>query len=96
MNATEQDAQEELTQAEVIIAATPRLPEVESFAVKLYEDWTGDPSLYITFRIRRDAVYDESFFRRFHAYSNQVTRNVLDSGITRFPYTRLESQAEPA
>lgn len=90
MNAVEQTGLNEKARAEHLIEAAPALPEVESFEVRLDEDWTGDPSLYITFRIKPDTVFDKNFYKRFNSYSNSVSFSILHSGISRFPYTRLE------
>ena len=93
MNSLEETGLAEKAQAEELIAATPRMPEVEGVSVRLDEDWSGDPSLYLTFRIKADATFDEGFFLRFNEYAGEVQKRILHSGISRFPYTRLQEAA---
>ena len=93
MDTIEQTGLAEKAQAEQIIEAAPRLPEVDTFEVRLDEDWTGDPSLYITFRIKRGTVFNKDFYARFNGYANAISLKLLHSGISRFPYTSLETAA---
>ena len=92
MSPEEQD-QFELQKAEEFISQTPRLEGVESVRVKLDEDWSGDPAMYLTFMLRRDLDANREWMRRFIAYAGTIQTKILHSGLTRFPYTRLDRAA---
>ncbi len=80
-------------QAEEIIASTPKMPGIDSVSVGLSNDWTGDPSLNLTFLLQHDCVIDDDFARRFVDYSASVVDKILQSGVSRFPYTRVKRAA---
>jgi hypothetical protein len=87
-----QDEQEKAA-AEALIAASPKFPGIETISVELGEDHTGDPSMWLVFRIRPDQNVDEPWIRAFSDYSTKLGLKLIHSGITRFPYTRLEPAA---
>jgi hypothetical protein len=93
MTTTEQVGEQEKAKAEAMIAATPAFGGVEAVSVELGEDHTGDPSMWIIFRLRAGFKTDDAWFREFSDYSTQLSLKLLHSGLTRFPYTRLESAA---
>ena len=90
---TEQDGVAEKQKAEELIASVPRMPEVEHVSVRLDTDWTGDPSLVLIFHIRHDAVVDDAFAAKYVDYTSQVQDKILQSGVSRFPYTRVKRAA---
>ncbi len=93
MSAEEQAGVQEKSQAEQLILSLPALPEVEDFQVRLSDDWIGDPSLYITFRLRSGTLVDDAFLGRFNRYRLSVSKAILDTDISRFPYTDFEKAA---
>ena len=93
MTLTEEQGEREKTSAEELIAATDPFPGVESVRVELGEDHTGDPSMWLIFRIRPGSQVDESWIQAFSEYSTKLSLKLIHSGLTRFPYTRLEPAA---
>ena len=93
MTATEQSGLEEKAQAERVIATLPKLPEIDSFNVRLDNDWSGDPSLYVTFQIRPGADYNLDFYKRFGEFRMSVINAVFGPDMTRFPYISFEEAA---
>jgi hypothetical protein len=93
MTATELTGADEKARAEKLVAALPGIPEVASVTVRLDDDWSGDPSLYLTFRLRGGVQVDDAFIKRFLDYSTRVQSEIFRSGISRFPYARMELAA---
>jgi hypothetical protein len=83
----------EKAKAEELVASVPPMPEVESVDVRLYDDYSGEAALYLTFHIKSGALYDDAFFLRFNQYKHHVRTKILNSGISRFPYARLQEAA---
>ena len=93
MNVAEDQGQLEKAKAEQIIADTPSMDGVESVSVELGDDQTGDPAMWLVFYLRHDMVADKQWHERFSEYSRQIDMRIIDSGLTRFPYTRLRRAA---
>ena len=93
MMSLEIEGHAEKRQAEEIIASTPKMPGIDSVSVGLGSDWSGDPSLNLTFLLQHDCVIDDDFARRFVDYSASVVDKILQSGVSRFPYTRVKRAA---
>jgi hypothetical protein len=93
MTIAEQQDEHEKATAEELIATTQPFPGVESVRVELGEDHTGDPSMWLIFRIRPGSEVDETWIRAFSEYSTKLGLKLIHSGLTRFPYTRLEPAA---
>jgi hypothetical protein len=93
MKATEDQDQAEKARAEQLIQETPLMNGVDSITVELGEDHTGDPSMWLVFRLQRDLERDESWIGHFTDYAATIQTKILHSGLTRFPYTRLERAA---
>lgn len=87
----EEKGEQERVAAEQFIAANPPFAGVESVRVELGEDHSGDPSIWLVFRLRPGLEGDEAWVKAFTDYSTRLTLNLLSSGLSRFPYTRLES-----
>jgi hypothetical protein len=80
----------EKEKAEQFIAETPLMEGIENVRVELGEDQTGDPAMWLVFRLRPDVKFDQEMARRFNEYAAVIQTKILHSGLTRFPYTRLE------
>jgi hypothetical protein len=90
MVVTEDLAQIEKAKAEQFIAETPMMEEVEDANVELGEDHSGDPAMWLVFRLRSDAKFDLDMAGRFNDYAAIIQTKILHAGLRRFPYTRLE------
>lgn len=91
---TAQDTgEQEKAAAEAIIASLPRFDGVERVHIELGEDHSGDPSMWLVFHLRPDLDADDNWIASFSEYSTKLGLVLLRSGITRFPYTRLEPAA---
>lgn len=93
MTVSEQQDQLEKEKAEQFIAETPRMPGVEDIRVELGEDHTGDPAMWLVFRLAPDLKFDREVARRFNEYAGQIQTKILHGGLVRFPYTRTERAA---
>ena len=80
-------------EVEQVIASFPPSSEIDSVDIRLDDDWSGDPSIYISFRLRKDANADDAFLSRFLDYTSRLTRLIIDKGVSRFPYTTLKDAA---
>lgn len=79
--------------AEQFIAETPKMQGVERITVELGNDQTGDPAMWLVFHLQPGVIVDREWARSFNAYAAIIQTKILHSGLTRFPYTRLESAA---
>jgi hypothetical protein len=79
--------------AEQLIAETPLMDGVEEVRVELGEDWTGDPAMWLIFRLRKDIEFDSRMVRKFNEYAAIIQTKILESDISRFPFKRLERVA---
>jgi hypothetical protein len=93
MATTEANDLAEKEKAEQFIAETPLMDGIENVRVELGEDHTGDPAMWLVFRLRPDLNFDQEMARRFNEYAAVIQTKILHSGLTRFPYTRLEQAA---
>jgi hypothetical protein len=93
MTTAEDQGEQEKAAAEAIIAATPNFIGVDNVHVELGEDHAGDPSMWLVFHLRPGLTPDESWVRAFSDYSTKLGLKLIHSGLTRFPYTRLEPAA---
>jgi hypothetical protein len=93
MTIAEEQGEYEKTTAEGLIATTQPFTGVESVRVELGVDHTGDPSMWLVFRLRPGLNVDAPWVRAFSEYSTKLSLKLIHSGLTRFPYTRLESAA---
>ena len=93
MTIAEQQGEHERMKAEEAIAAAVPPGEIQSVRVELGEEHSGDPSLWVIFRIHPEAATDLSWIKKYSAYSTKLTLKLIDSGLKRFPYTRLERAA---
>jgi hypothetical protein len=89
----EEQGEREKAEAEALIAATPNFVGVEKVRVELGEDHTGEPAMWIVFQLRPGATVDGGWVEAFSDYSTKLCLKLLHSGLTRFPYTRLEPVA---
>jgi hypothetical protein len=87
--AQEQD-QFEKEKAEQFVAETPRMPGVEKVRVELGEDFTGDPAMWLIFKLNPALNFDNAKAKEFNAYASVIQLKIIDSGLKRFPYTKLE------
>lgn len=89
---TTSEAQDQLEKetAELFIAETPRMPGIEDAHVELGEDNTGDPAMWLVFRFEPDLDFNFETARQFNEYAAGIQTKILHSGLTRFPYTRVE------
>jgi hypothetical protein len=93
MNVSDDKDLAEKEKAEQFIAETPLMDGIENVRVELGEDQTGDPAMWLVFRLRPDLNFDREMARRFNEYAAVIQTKILHSGLTRFPYTRLEQAA---
>jgi hypothetical protein len=93
MNVSDDKDMAEKEKAEQFIAETPLMDGIENVRVELGEDQTGDPAMWLVFRLRSDLKFDQEMARRFNEYAAVIQTKILHSGLTRFPYTRLEQAA---
>ncbi len=93
MAVIEEEGQLEKRAAEQIIADTPLMDGLESISVELGDDHTGDPAMWLVCYMQPDLKVDDSWLRRLNEYSNRLGLKIIDSGLTRFPYTRLRRAA---
>jgi hypothetical protein len=93
MNVSDDKDLAEKEKAEQFIAETPLMEGIENVRVELGEDQTGDPAMWLVFRLRPDLKFDEEMARRFNEYAAVIQTKILHGGLTRFPYTRLEQAA---
>ena len=91
MNIAEDDDQIAKTKAEQLIADIALIPGVRGIRVEPYTDYTGDPSLQLTFAISKNIrVDDKEFMAQFLDFSVDVHTRLLHSDLNRFPYSGLE------
>ena len=90
MNVAEDQDLMEKAKAEQFIAETPMMEGIESTRVELGEDHTGDPVMWLVFRLRPDLNFDMEMARRFNEYAAIIQTKILHGGLKRFPHTRLE------
>ena len=93
MTVEDQKAQEDIAEAERLIADVPLIPELEYTRVELYTDHTGDPSFQIVLRIRSGVDPDPEFIKRLVDFIKSIQIRILHSNLQRFPYTRVEEAA---
>ena len=93
MAVTEDQGQLEKQKAEQIIAGTPLMDGIESISVELGDDQSGDPAMWLVFHLKHDLKADDHWLERFNNYSGQIDMKIIQSGLTRFPYTRLRQAA---
>ena len=93
MLTTDEQSEQEKMLAEEIVAATKPFIGVENVRVELTEDYTGDPSLRLVFRLRPGLDADEGWVREFSEYSTGLVLELLRSGLSRFPHTWIEPAA---
>ena len=90
MNIAEDQDQMEKEKAERYIAETPMMEGVESVRVEFGEDHTGDPSMWLVFRLQPNLNFDMEKASQFNEYAAIIQTKILHGGLKRFPYTRLE------
>lgn len=88
----EEHGEQEKAQAAALIAATPRFEGIETVSVELGDDHTGDPSMWVEFHLRAGLDVDEPWIQEFNNYSTKLGLKLIHSGLSRFPYTRLEQR----
>lgn len=93
MDIAEDTALAEKQQAQQLISSMKLMSELQEVHVETGSDWTGDPALYLTFRMKHDVDIDTELIKRFTKFAGEVQTRLLHSGIRRFPYTRLEQAA---
>ena len=93
MATVEEQGELEKAAAEKILAADPNFPGIEATTVELGDDHTGDPAMWVVFHLRQGFEPDTSWIESFSDYSTKTVLRLLDGGLSRFPYTRLESAA---
>ena len=93
MRPTEEQDLIEKTKAEQVIAETPLMDGVDHITVELADDHDGDPSIWLHLYLSRGFQPDNDWLDRFGEYTSRLSLRVLDSGATRFPYTRLRPVA---
>ncbi len=93
MTHDEEQDQIEIQKAEQFIAETPQIEGVETVHVRLDRDWSGDPAMYLIFTLRKSLDADKEWIHRFIDYSSAIQQKIIDSGLTRFPYTQLDRAA---
>lgn len=93
MDITEDTALAEKQQAQQLISSMKLMSELQEVNVETGSDWTGDPALYLTFRMKHDVNIDTELIKRFNMFAGEVQTKLLHSGIRRFPYTLLEQAA---
>jgi hypothetical protein len=87
---TENEARIEKAKAEQLIAESPIIDVVENYRVELGEDQTGDPAMWLVFRLKPGTNFDTVTADRFIDYAGAIQTKIIHSGLKRFPYTRLE------
>lgn len=80
----------EKQKAEQFLAETPLMDGIENVRVELGEDQTGDPAMWLIFRLRPGLNFDMETAKRFNEYAAIIQTKILHEGLKRFPYTRLE------
>ncbi|MES2392183.1 MAG: hypothetical protein V4555_11120 [Acidobacteriota bacterium] len=93
MMATEDQGQLEKAKAEQIIAETPLMDGINGVTVELGEDHTGDPAMWLIFQMQPGVNPTDVWLQRFNEFSGKLGLKLIDSGLTRFPYTRLRNAA---
>jgi hypothetical protein len=93
MRPTVEQDQLEKAKAEQIVAETPLMDGVDHIAVELADDHDGDPSMWLQFYLQAGFKPEAHWCEQFVTYSNELSREILHSGLTRSPYTRLRPAA---
>ena len=93
MKVSDEQDQLEKEKAEQIIADTPLMDGIESVSIELGDDQSGDPAMWLVFHLQRDLQADDPWLKRFNEYTSKIDMRIIDSGLTRFPYTRLRQAA---
>jgi len=93
MSVAEDQGQLEKAKAEQIIADTPLMDGIESVSVELGEDHTGDPAMWLVFQMQGDLEPSDQWLKHFIDFSHQLGLRIIDSGLKRFPYSRLRHAA---
>ena len=93
MTAAQELGLREKALAEKLLAMMPPPEGVESSRVELGEDPDGEPAMWVVFTLGRNRIVDAQWIDHFSRYSTHVSLKILESGVERFPYTRIERAA---
>ncbi len=89
----DEQAQVEVSKAEQFISEIPMFPGVESVRVEVGDDSAGDQAMWLVFRLQPEVHVDPEWAGQFSKYAAAIQTKILHSGLSRFPYTRLERAA---
>ena len=93
MTLVDEQGEREKEIVEQLLSSTPPFVGVDRVDVELGDDHTGDPSLWLVFRLHPELQSDVPWVEAFTTYSTDLTLKILKTGLTRFPYTRIERAA---
>ncbi len=77
----------------ILSQQAPLPPEIDSVSMEFRNDSSGDPAIFLSFRIREDSRLDKEAIARLSQYLTSVSLELLQKGISRFPYVSLDEAA---
>lgn len=83
----------DLDMARDILSRVQLPPEVTAIDLEVGPDHYGTSSLWLFFRIRPGLEADRATIKRLTDFSRQVQAQVIEGGVSLFPYTSLEDAA---
>jgi hypothetical protein len=76
------------------ILARFQLPdEIEGIDTRFGRDHTGDPAVFLTFRVKDEAKIEREDIRRLSSFLAEITSALVNGGVGGFAYTRLDQAA---
>jgi hypothetical protein len=94
MSVNEVQDEIEIAKAKQFVVETPQIDGIDFSRIEVRNDHTGDPSMWLVFRVHPDLNFDLEAARRFNTYVGNIQTKILHAGLRRFPYTRLEGQRD--
>ncbi len=85
--------QEDQTRAKENLGQSPLPPEIYDVVMEFKDDSSGQPSIYLSFKLKPGAAVDQPSIARISRYMSGVLDQLLRSGISRFPYASLDEAA---
>jgi len=90
---TQPSEAEDKTRIKAVLDKIALPAEITDVTIDLRDDASGEPAVYLSFRVDQAVRLEEKDIARLSRYLAQVSFAVLDSGIARFPYTDLNQAA---
>lgn len=93
MSAQSRTIEEEQAKADELLAELDLPPEISSVRAELAEDSSGETALWVVLHLAPNAVKARSDIKKITDFAGDVQVRLLHSGISAFPYIKLEEAA---